>query len=140
MLICQPPVKIMQVTLDCCGNERYLEPMSKAPRYWATNVDQRPHSEQEYREADQDKHLDDESIENNNVVKSLEIKSKTGITIGDVYDASLAIRSAHALVLTLPLTCTMTMVRCVLKSASTPLSRSRMMIPTSRRKLWRTKK
>ena len=96
MLICQPPVRVMQVIVSCCDYARWKEVPSTIPRRWALGMHQ-PNSTKMYGEDEEDNHLDDESIEKNNVLKSFEIKSKTGITVGDIYDATLALREAHGL-------------------------------------------
>lgn len=83
----------MQGTLSCC-NDR--QPRTQALRLWASGASC-PNSSVTYSADKEDQYLDGESISGNDVTKTLEIKNKAGITLGDIYSATKKLREAHAL-------------------------------------------
>ena len=93
MLIFQPIVRVMQVVLTCCSKS---DAQIQGTRRRVAGRPP-PNSTITYAESEEDKYLTDEAIENNDVTKTYDIKSKTGITVGDIYDATARMRDAHAL-------------------------------------------
>lgn len=96
MLISQPPVRVMQVTVSCCEQQRQNGMPGQAPRRWAAKCNA-PNTVTTYFDDEEDDYLDDESVSQNDVTASFEIKTRTGITVGDVYDAACKLREAHLL-------------------------------------------
>lgn len=93
MLICQPPIHVMQVVLHCCDVSRVE---SQVPRRWARNCPQ-PNSINTYGEKEEKQYIDEFLIANDNVAKTYKLKSMTGLTVGYVYGATKKLREAHAL-------------------------------------------
>lgn len=90
MLVCLPSVQVMQITINCCKG-----PKSHGPRYWAYGVAHRPTSEMTYRLADVWRYVDGDAESKNNPRKTLEIINRSGITVGDLYEATRQLRAAH---------------------------------------------
>lgn len=96
MLICQPLVKVMQIVPSCCYKKPHTGEWVDIARRWAVHR-QKPDCGTPYGEEDETLYVTDESVEKNDVVQDLEIQVKTGVTVGDVLDATRKIREAHAL-------------------------------------------
>lgn len=108
MLIAQPPVVRMRVTVSCCAaKHRYLfdnDPWSEPPsRPLLSFFTENGVADREAADAEQDRKDDDkltQASENDDVLgakvaQTLEIRCRTGITVGHLHDAVTEIRRCH---------------------------------------------